>query len=30
MNRKVKKVGKGILIGILLTIATLFTLIMVP
>ena len=29
MNRKVKKVGKGILIGILLTIATLFTLVFV-
>lgn len=29
MNRKVKKIGKGILIGILLTIATLFTLIFV-
>lgn len=29
MNRKVKKIGKGILIGILLTIATLFTLVFV-
>ena len=29
MNRKVKKIGKGILIGILLTIATLFTFVFV-
>lgn len=29
MNRKVKKIGKGILIGILLTIVTLFTLVFV-
>ena len=29
MNRKVKKIGKGILVGILLTIATLFTLVFV-